>query len=166
MLTVLLRGMVGCALLAFGSCAYTMISSLITFSCTRSTGLCVLEKETPGSTSSVRIPLGELTGAELEDYRTTHPNAPGSSSSKSARLVLLTKRAPVPFMDWYSGVGMGEMAAHKGQVEAFLKQPGQPSLRIQRDDRRMAVLTGAVPFLLGLAVLASAVVGYRRWRHD
>ena len=56
------------------------------------TELCVLEKETPGSTSSVRIPLGELTGAELEDYRTGHPNAPGSSRSASARLVLLTKR--------------------------------------------------------------------------
>ena len=95
MLSFLLRGVVGGALLVFGWSAYTTIANVVTFSCTRSTGLCVLEKDTPGSTSSVRIPLGELTGAELEDYRTAHPNTPGSSRSKSVRLVLLTKRTPV-----------------------------------------------------------------------
>jgi hypothetical protein len=164
--SALLRGVAGGALLLFGWSAYTEIANVTTFSCTRSTGFCVLEKETPGSTSSIRIPLADLTGAELEDYRTAHPNAPGSSRSKSARLMLLTKRASVPFMDWYSGVGMDEMAAHKGMVEAFLKQPGQPSLRIQRDDRRMAALTGAVPFLLGLGLMISVAVGFRRWGYD
>jgi hypothetical protein len=163
MLSVLVRGMVGCALLGFGSCAYSNFAGVHTLTCTRSTGLCVLERETRLA-STVRIPLGELTGAEVEDYRTTYPNAPGSRTGKSARLVLLTTRARVPFMDFYSGIGMDEMAAQKAEVEAFLKQPGQPNLRIRRDDSRMAALTGGVLLLLGLGVLASAVVEYRRWR--
>jgi hypothetical protein len=163
MLSVIVRGMVACALLGFGSCAYSGIGELHTLTCTRSSGLCVLEHQTRLA-STVRIPVGDLTGAEVEDYRTTYPNAPGSRNGKSERLVLLTKRGRVPFMDEYSGIGMDVMAAQKAEVEAFVRQPDRPSLRIQRDERRLAALVGGVPFLLGLGSLASAVIQYRRWR--
>ena len=67
-------------------------------------------------------------------------------------------------MDFYSGIGRDEMAAQKAEVEAFVKQPDRPDLRIQRDERRLAALMGGVPFLLGLGCLVSAVLEYRRWR--
>jgi hypothetical protein len=164
MLTVIVRGMVACALLGFGSCAYTSFTGLYTLDCARAAGACLLKRDTRLA-SSVRIPVAELVGAEVEDYRTAYPNAPGSRSSKSARLVILTRGGRVPLMDHFSGIGMDEMAAQRAAVELFVKQPSRPGLHIERDDRRMALLAGGVPFLLGLGVLASAVVEYRRWWH-
>jgi hypothetical protein len=162
-LSIFLRGLVACALLGFGSCAYSGIGEVHTLTCNRSSGLCVLEHEARLG-SAVRIPVEDLTGAEVEDYRTTYPTARGDRRSKSERLVLLTKRGRVPFMDEYSGIGMDVMAAQKAQVDAFVRQTDRPSLRIQRDERRLAALVGGVPFLLGLGCLASAVIEYRRWR--
>jgi hypothetical protein len=162
-LSILLRGLVACALLGFGSCAYSGIGELHTLTCARSSGLCVLEHQTRLA-STVRIPVDDLTGAEVEDYRTTYPMARGDRRSKSERLVLLTKRGRVAFMDEYSGIGRDVMAAQKAEVEAFVRQPDRPSLRIQRDERRLAALVGGVPFLVGLGCLASAVIQYRRWR--
>lgn len=163
MLSILLRGLVACALLGFGSCAYSGIGEVHTLTCTRSSGLCILERHTRLA-STVRIPVDDLIGAEVEDYRTTYPNAPGRRSGKSERLVLLTKRGRVGFTDDYTGIGMDTMAAQKAEVEAFVRQPDRPSLRIERDGRRLAALVGGVPFLLGLGCLASAVLEYRRWR--
>ena len=162
MLTVLVRGLVGCALLGFGSCAYSGLGELHTLTCARSSGLCVREHDTRLA-STVRIPVDDLTGAEVEDYRTVYPTARGDRRSKSERLILLTKGGRVPFMDEYSGIGRDDMAAQKAEVEAFVRQRDRPSLRIQRDERRVAALIGAGPFLLGLGCLASAVVEYRRW---
>jgi hypothetical protein len=85
-------------------------------------------------------------------------------TSKAERLVLLTKRGRVPFIEHYSGIGRDEMAAQRAEVEAFVRQPGRSSLRIQSDGRRLAAVLGGVPLLLGLGCLVSAVLEYRRWR--
>jgi hypothetical protein len=157
MLGVILRGLLACALLAFGSCAYTGMGKVHTLTCTRSDRLCVLEAET-----TLRFSVDDLTGAEVEDYRTAYPKARGRRGA-SARLVLLTRRGRVGFMDFYSGIGMDAMAVQKAQVDAFVRQPGQPSLHIERDERLLASVLGGIPFLLGLGCLVSAVVEYRRW---
>jgi hypothetical protein len=163
MLTVLVRGMVGCALLGFASCAYSGLGELHTLTCARSSGLCILEHETRLA-STVRIPVADLTGAEVEKYRTAYPTARGGRRSTAERLVLLTKGGRVPFMDEYTDIGRDDMAAQKAEVDGFVTHPNRPRLRIQRDERRLAALVGGVPFLLGLGCLASAVVQYRRWR--
>jgi hypothetical protein len=163
MLTVLVRGLVACALLGFGSCAYSGMGEVRTFTCTRSSGVCILESESRHE-PTVRFPVDDLTGAEVEDYRTTHPNAPGNRSGKSERLVLLTKGGRVPLMAEYSGIDMDEMAVQKAEVDAFVRLRDRPELRIRRDERRLAAVIGGIPFLLGLGCLVSAVLEYRRWR--
>jgi len=158
MLGVILRGLLAVVLLSFGSCAYTGMGRVHSLTCTRSDRLCVLEKET-----TLRFSVDDLTGAEVEDYRTAYPNAPGRRGGKSERLVLLTKRGRIPFMEFFSGIGMDEMAVQKAAVDAFVRQLGQPRLHIERDERLLAAGLGGIPFLLGLGCLVSAVVEYRRW---
>jgi hypothetical protein len=162
MLTVLVRGMIGCALLGVGSCAYSGLGELHTLACDRSRGVCVLEHDTRRP-STVRIPVEDLTGAEVEDYRTVYPTVRDAELSTAQRLVLLTKGGRVPFMDEYTDIGRDDMALHRAEVEVFVRQRDRPSLRIRRDERRVAALIGAVPFLIGLGCLAAAVVEYRRW---
>ena len=158
MLGVILRGLLACVLLSAGSCAYTTMGEVHSLTCNRADGACVLKKET-----TVRIPVADLTGAEVEDYRTTYPNAPGNRSAKSERLVLLTRQGRVPFMDFYSGIGMDEMAVQKAEVDDFVRRPERPSLHIRRDERVLAAVMGGIPFVIGLGCLVSAVREYRRW---
>ena len=162
MLTVLVRGMVGLAMLAFGASAYSTIGAVHTLTCERATGGCILERNAHGS-STVRFRLDELTGAKVEDIREAYPNRSKSNSTGSARLVLLTKKGPVPFMEYWSGIGMDEMEVQKAAVEVFVRSDKLPSLSIRRDDRRMAALVAVVPLLIGIGSLASAVGAYRRW---
>jgi hypothetical protein len=165
MLGALVRGMVGLALLAFGASAYTMIGAVHTLTCDRASGTCTLERGTERP-STVRIKLEGLTGAKVEDIREVHPERASRNSAGSARLVLLTKNGPVPFMEYYSGIRMDEMAVHKAAVEVFLGPNGPPGLRIQRDDRLLAAMVAVAPLLIGTGCLVSAVRQYRRWWNE
>ena len=75
------------------------------------------------------IPMGELQRAEVEVNE--------DSDGDTYRVVLITENGRIPLSEVYSSGERGKRA-RANQINAFLSNPEQMSLRIQQDHRWFA----------------------------
>ncbi len=94
------------------------------------------------------IPAGQLQSATVEVNRT--------SDGGSYRIALITKNKTIPFTFLYhSGTGKYQKAK---QINAFLNNPQQMSLKIQEDDRWLAYPLGGVFALVGGGIIFGSLM--------
>ena len=145
----------GIVMLALAYGGYSMAGHRNTLTCTRSTAVCVLERQTVGSIDSRSFSLASLTGAKVG---TTIKRPDGSSRpSAAARLVLMTKEGEIEFTSFSTEMRKGQMAEQATEINAFVHGGSSDILRIHRDDRLTGAIIAVIPSLLGVLLLFLAV---------
>ena len=72
---------------------------------------------------------------------------------RAARVVFLTRKGPVPFMGYATGLAVGEMREQVEAVTRFVAAPTARQLDLRRENRVSSLLLAAVPLSLAVAVL-------------
>lgn len=95
------------------------------------------------------IPTGELQSAEVEVNE--------DSDGDTYRVVLVTKNSRIPLSDVYSSGERGKRT-RANQINAFISNPEQMSLRIQQDHRWFAYSLGGIFAVVGGGIILSSLM--------
>ena len=129
---------------------YVPVSEVDTAVCDRGTGTCSVVRRKVYGEQRVTFPIADLTGAELM-------RLPGPGMSRKGepglRVVFLTRKGPVPFMGYATGLAVGEMREQVEAVTRFVAAPTARQLDLRRENRVSSLLLAAVPLSLAVAVL-------------
>lgn len=93
------------------------------------------------------IPLGTLQNVNL-DIRTNH------DGDETYRVVLLTEMGELPFTSHYNS-DPTQQESIVSDINTFLENPNQTSLRIQQDERWFSYLFGSLIIAVGLFVIVN-----------
>ncbi len=94
------------------------------------------------------IPVGEFQGAELKVKE--------SSNGTTYGVTLLTKKKDIPLSDWRSSSKKVKYKKVK-EINDFIRNPEQMSLRIQQDDRWFVNALGGIFALSGSSVIVKTL---------
>ncbi len=144
-----LFGMAVVFFLASGGC-YSLIAEVDTLQCDRETGFCTLRQSKVFGTTMESFAVEELKGAELGRV------GDDSEPSTARRLVLITTKGPVPFMNYATDLSMAEMEEQVGAVARYLGSETERRLEFARDNRLSSFLLAMIPFSVGVVLLIAS----------
>lgn len=136
-------------LLLSGGC-YCLVAEVDTLKCDRSAGVCTVTRTKPLGATTQSFAVEDLKGAELGSGW-----KPGGTAkpSKGKRILLITKRESIPFMNYTTELSMREMEEQVAAVRRYVASATTQRVEIRRDNRTSSLLIAAIPFVFALTVV-------------
>lgn len=139
---------IGLLFILGGLCvAYFVFPTLVVFHCERAENVCSLHQSNPFCSEVRKIPLSEITGANLDIRRSDNTNG------ETYVIRIETRQGGVPFTHYSIGLADDDKTATVSRINEFLKYPSMNTLEVVEDERLPFNLLSAGLVLFGLLPL-------------